>query len=213
MKFLKGCFISLALLTGSFANASIVNFDFRGDGGNQLFDSLLFKSGSFNLTVTAHAWTVDELGNKTKIDAQVEQFTQGLGVSSGVGDSFRLDDTESLKEKLMFKLTSDVNPFAKFTWTEIFFGSRWLSQLEEGEMAQVRFGYPHKASFLSGSADSYAIDLDGYSTLIDIQPGSSTEDNGFRVQAISVDVPEPSSLAILSLGLLGLGLRRVKKAR
>ncbi len=213
MKLLKGCFISLALLAGSFANASIVNFDFRGDGGNQLHDSLNFKAGSFNLTVTAHAWTIDEFGTKTKVDAKVEQFTQGLGVSSGVGDSYRLDDTESLNEKLMFKLTSDVNPYAKFTWTEIFFGSNWMSKLEDGEMAQVRFGYPHKAHFLSGSADSYAIDLDGYSTLIDLQPGSSDADNGFRVQAISVDVPEPSSLAVLSLGLLGLGVRRFQKAK
>ncbi|RDV29161.1 PEP-CTERM sorting domain-containing protein [Alteromonas aestuariivivens] len=205
MKFLKGCCLGFGLLLGASANAAIITFDFSGPGGNQLYDSLTFNSGGYTLTVTGRASYMGE-----KVDGvKVEQFTQGLGVYSGFSDDYKLDDTPDLQETLFFKLTSDGDPDAKFSWVEIFFGSKWASQLEDGDGAQVRFGYPHTENFVDGPADSAEFDLDGFSTLIDIQPDSDEGDNGFRVQKISIDVPVPASIGLFMVGLLGLSARRL----
>jgi len=41
--------------------------------------------------------------------------------------------------------------------------------------------------------------------------GSAAADYGFTSRILTNDVPEPSTLAIFALGLMGLGLRRFKK--
>lgn len=207
MKFIKGCFVGLTLLMGSYANAAIITFDFSGTSANKIANSLVFNANGYLLTVTARAKFTDENG-RHDLDAKVESFSQGLGVYSGKGDSKRLDNTANLQEELFFQLSSDLYPDVDFTWAEISFGKKWSSQLESGEKAQVRFGSPEDAVFINGSVASEQMMLSGSSTLISVKPGSGAEDNGFRVQQIALDVPEPTSLAVLSLGLLGLGARR-----
>jgi hypothetical protein len=207
MNLIRTCFIALSLLVATSANAAIVYFDFTGTTTNVIQNSFSFSSGGYILTATAKANKAGETG-----PVNVEQWLAGIGVDSGDRNN-RLDSNISLDEILTFSLTSAGDPNARFSSGTVFFGNLYKSKLESGEIAELRFGYPHKAIFANGNnGNSAGFSLNGFAKRIELQSPQRVEsDNGFRVQGIAIDVPEPTSLAIISLGLLGLGARRFKK--
>ena len=218
MNMIKGCFLGFSLLIGASANAAIINFDFTGDSQNRIYDTLSFSSGGYTLNVTARtritATAQDGSKTVTNQDSKVEWWREGLGVVTEGNADNRLNSDTSIDEKLLFTLTSAGDPAAKFTWIEVFFGTRNSSRLETGETAEIRFGSPESEYFVRGPLSSYVIDdLSKAWNKFNLESSErNIDDNGFRVKGVSIDVPAPSTSAILGLGLLALGMRRFKKA-
>jgi len=171
------------------ASANLI-FDFGA--GSDTEHSLVYPLGDYMLTVSAF--------NEDGSDGLVHRNSSGLGVRSNP-DNNRLGASTNGYESLLFTLTNAGLPANFWGSINIVF-SLW----DNADRARVVGSGVQNATY-TGNAGVYTTAFSGDTFEI----RGRTQGDGIRVAQVTF-VPEPSTLAILSIGLLGLAIRRYKKS-
>lgn len=197
-KMLKAAFVGLALTLGGFANAGLITTGFNGQTGcvncGNFFDVSVFASDiTFeSLEVNIEVGLTDILvylksGTYTGFESDSSSWTlMSTSSVSGLGQGF-----STFVDITNFTLSANSN-----------YGI-YIMQ-ESGAVFYDGIGQTISNSDLQLSLGTSGINY--FSTTL-YNPRSW---NGTINYTVS-DVPEPSTLAILALGLIGLGARRFKK--
>ncbi|MBL4830427.1 MAG: PEP-CTERM sorting domain-containing protein [Aliivibrio sp.] len=172
-----------------------------------------------NVTTTGSTYSISN-GNSSISDVDIETFA---GLSEGSLDAFSTGDaTEGAALTTTFDLFDSDTLSFDWLWGTVESAADWP---DYNDFAFVSFG-------LAGSGNLYLLadilttgGTDGtFSWLVDtsgtyvltigvLDVGDTSFDSTLRVGNIAIDVPEPTSLAILGLGLLGLGFSSRKKSK
>lgn len=194
-KMLKATFISLALFVSGFANATLIDhkIDITYDGitSNYLYtgDGNLEQGGTFQLSIEADAF--DYWNNMTS------NFWAGILVTDGATRNgvysweYSLDGSSLSIGSVLNSNSSTVHII---NYVDFY----------AGMFDKLVINYTLNTST---SSDINIISGYPYSFWAADQPFSANYIQGEAPQ----DVPEPSTLAIFALGLIGLGARRFKK--
>ena len=196
VKMMKGLFISLSLVGSLSANAGLITFNFNDDVSDQ--HSLSYVSDGYTLTI--EAFFSDDT------DANIHGAAAGgLGVDGN--SNARLNSGEYLT----FSLDG-----ASFDAASIFF-----TNVNDNELVNVDADDGFSTSFSAPTAELNLSALDASSLVVSATGGEGRRE-GVRVNELqlnvidvepepSTDVPEPSTLALFSLAVFGLMVRRIKK--
>jgi hypothetical protein len=215
--------IALPLLVLSHVvNATIIDFSMKSGGGTFKDDSFIFTDRGYILEVTGRTWDTE---SNEYINAQVEWWNHGIGVMGGPGSPGTIDspltsftgrvDADSVfkSDKLVFTLTSIWQNPASFSAMDITFMTRWASMLDEGDMAPILFksdGNHVSNTKLWGDDDNqtHFVDVNGEANKMFIWSSKLESDDGFRIESVAFDVPEPTTIMVFGLGLIALVFRR-----
>lgn len=207
-KFLHAAVAGLIMLASSTANAGLISFDLTS--GDQS-DSLDFFSEGYTLSVVGRIWDGDNY-----VVADVIANGNGLGVVGG-GEANRLggilDNDETYPQKgdyLLFTFSSlfksvgidfaDSNNVVKFNLDE----RAYVKTMLNGSKVD-------KYGFSGDGSNTWESGMGGWANQISVKVKTSDGSDGFKLDRLTVDVPEPSTLAIFALGIMGLVSRRFKK--
>lgn len=193
----------------SSANAGLIKFDFSGagpfanSGNNQTtFD---YSLDGVNLSVAAYE-TPDSLATINAAD--IRNGGNGLGVEGN--GSTKVNNPggfPSIIEWLGFS-TDTGNIVSVGIWN--------LNNGEETDFWSALDANGNGFSFLSTLSGTNPINPQYQSVDPQSEPwllvSTGTPESSFRVHSVTVDVPEPSTIGLLVLGLLGLGYTRHRKS-
>jgi hypothetical protein len=172
-------------------NAS-ANLIFNFGAGSDTEHSVGYELGDYLLTVSAF--------NPNGTDGLVHRNSSGLGVGTNPNRG-RLGANRNGYESLLFTLTNGGLPANFWGSINIVF-SAW----QNADRARVDGSGVQNATY-KGNAGVYTTAFSGNT----FEVKGRRAGDGIRVAQVTF-VPEPGTLAILSIGLLGLGARRFKKS-
>jgi hypothetical protein len=210
------------LILSHVVDATIIDFSMKSGGGTFKDDSFIFTDRGYILEVTGRTWNTE---SNEYINAQVEWWNHGIGVMGGPGSPGTIDspltpftgrvDADSVfkSDKLVFTLTSIWQNPASFSAMDITFMTRWNSRLEEGDMAPILFksdGNHVSNTKLWGDDDNqtHFVDVNGEANKMFIWSSQLESDDGFRIESVASDVPEPTTIMVFGIGLIALVFRR-----
>jgi len=189
--FIKRLLITFTLFISLNSQAGIITFNFEEDLSDDQH-SISYISDYFTLTVEAF--------NPNGSNGDISRWIDGLGVSTNP-DSNRL----GLNEYITFTLEG-----ASFDMITLLFPTNAggnKNALGGLDVANISFDDGNNESFSGYTTSWTSQKVDASSFTI----RASGNGNGFRVREVQFDVPEPTTLAIFALGLIGLASRRLKK--
>jgi hypothetical protein len=200
-QYIKSALLVVALTTATSASANIIEFD---------YSTLNTTSASLDLTMDGQ--TVNVTGwvwnNGAYQQSTVIANSNGLGVVGGFDANRVGDNNNNNHEHGDYLLFSGLGFNALDIW---FADSNNDVKLRVGESASLEVlfdGASQATTTVNGSAANFGInDVSANSFIIKNIGGG----NGFKIDKVSIDVPEPSTLAIFALGIMGLAARRSNK--
>ncbi len=192
------CLVTVVMLSTS-ANAGLIEFDFENP--NKLStNELQYNINGIMLTITAF----DSNGDAAKVHRNAD----GLGVTSG--DNKRVDGGDYLVFQFNGPALTTFNDITIMFPTVLRWADNALQTNDEVsyEVLDISGSY---VNTLSSNIESMNLGKSigaGQEVMIGSNIG-----NGVRIAGInvSVQVPEPTTIAVFGLGLIGLGLRRRQK--
>ncbi len=200
-KFLKTVVTGLLLTVCSFANAGLIEVDLLSAGDNLIIQSSDTQSEYIKLSATNNTRAINEslysdLGFRwaTLEEMLVLYISIGLSNSSGIWDS-PTDYGKALAAVSLFtsgEVTDSMNLF-----------------VDDGS-AGSKIGTWSQLRINPGSYETHIYEISIPDAPLYAEAGPHAEATG-QLMIRTVAVPEPSSLAIFALGMMGLASRRFKK--
>jgi len=208
-KYLKGAFASLILLVSGFANAGLIGVDFDGSAGDYSLSSSNSWTLGYEFSLSDDS-SVSGLGF-FDIDGVYGATTVGLWTSSGT-----LLGTVNTSDNTTTEISTDNG-----LWSWVFMDFNLL--LGAGDYIVGSWGVSGMDYIFTnnGSVIENVLEFtdDRYSDTGSNFAFPNTVDGGGEIGYMganimfddSTSVPEPSTLAIFALGIMGLAARRFKK--
>lgn len=208
----KASIFATSLIGAAVAHATPVTFNFSNGAAENNFsysNVLEMSSGGIDLDVKAYKATL--LGWKS---AYVSQWDAGLGVTGG-GSNTQIDG-KNRSEELVFDFSEDVAlksiSFMMFDendealvldYDADHFWDIYVTEIERNDTTTANgvSSFTFGESFFSGLFGVLALDYNDNFTVLSL-----------TVDSARASVPEPSIIALLGIGLLGLGLARRRSA-
>jgi hypothetical protein len=208
------------------ANATLSTFDFAGTAGN-FGHSLVFNPTSGPGTLKVTAWTHSPAA-RSVFEADINRKNDALGVTRGPwwlfdneeldnkqgNDFLAMDFGSSLWDPWSATITSAGS--SRFLWYTIpeddwqIWGS---NNLEPGDGAPWLSG--GNATLLEEGSGNGLTDISGarfqYIYISGEPAGSFNGNDDFRVSQVVGEIPEPGTLALFGIGLVGFGLARRRR--
>jgi hypothetical protein len=189
VKMLKAAFAGLVLSVSGVANAGLINFDYIGSGASNV-DSATTTLVSFsvldNMLIDDLNVYVELSGGYTgNNDLWLSHLGTQVQLFSSPGtDSFAVGNMESMFDDEASALPSGANKIGTFKAVDLLSSFDGLSL-----------------------AGTWTLSIQDNT----IYPGEGDQLVTWSISGTTIPVPEPSTLAIFALGIMGLASRRFKK--
>lgn len=177
------------------ASAALIKFDFSGGGTNER-----------ELSFTNSGFTLDVSGERNSNPRRINWNNNGLGVNGN--SSGQVNSQPGVFEALNFAL-----PVGAKAWHSVEF---WNFTRNETAEICSSFGVGSSCAPSTsiqvngiGRENPQLVSTAGFSNMLDLSIFAQHPlTGGFRISSLTVDVPEPASLALMFAGFVGLLLRR-----
>lgn len=202
--------IASLLVASSGAYASIIpsiDIDFRDAAWEGAFGSSTWTVGEVSATAMPYENTL------------WQDSVDGLGVFNG-----ELDEVDSA-ELLSISFASDVSNITGIWITDLFATPDGGSNGEDGRVVLTTYDdsqivIDFNGTFAHQSNGELFIDFTNYGGILNLRSaefvalngGEYGGDNEFSVAGFTTSVPEPATLALMGIGLIGLGFSRKSKS-
>ena len=229
--------LSLVIGTGVLAQATSITWDFTGSGGSGNFgNSRLFTQNGITVTATAWGYTAGTTDNGFET-AALGQWSTGLGVCNqaegyGCGSPDHQVDNLGPDDWVLFQFNTPVDllsvriaPYG--TWdTDV---SYWVGNVNlppsllmgkmYSDLAYLGFSSqmdqygPYQSAARNVYVSSPLVKALLFGAKRGGDPFSSYEIDRFKIASLTTSVPEPSSLLLLGVGLVGLVIWNRRRLR